>query len=684
MAWWGAVWLLLVRVGPLRATPPLRVGDVAPTDILAPTALEYVSEVLTRQQQAAAEAAVGRVYDPYNPYIGRQQIERLQAALAYIDAVRQDPYTPPEQKIQDLLRMEPVQLTPSQARRLLRLSDEAWLRVRQQAVQVLAQVMQEPIRDDYVDNARLTIPARLPLDLPPDLADLVVTLASAYVAPNVRYNPQRTAQAQAQARANVTPVVRTFRAGEIIVPRGKVLDEADIEALEKFGLLKQRSIWQVALASASLTATLGGLSALYVFATRWDPSSRERLTLSVTFIGLMAFARIILPGQAVLPYLYPFALYGLLVTLFWGAERGLLFSGLFSLASLYGFPRGLELTAYHGLAAWAGLLALGRGERLSAFMRAGLTMAAVQSLALLAFRTLDPVADGQPLGLLILAALSSSGVATSLALLAYIGLAPALGRITAFHLLDLARPDHPLLQYLLQRAPGTYQHSLLVANLAEQAAERIDADPLLTRVGALYHDVGKAERPLFFIENRPPGMPDPHQNLTPQESSAIIRAHVTDGLRLARQHRLPQRIQDFIAEHHGTTLTRYQYAQALKQAKDPSQVNPDDFRYPGPKPRSKETAILMLADGCEARARAERPDSLEAIRALVHDQIQRRVQEGQLDDAPLTLRDLQIIEEAFIDVLQGMYHQRIDYPKIPPRADEGKPRMDTGTADKHG
>jgi len=192
----------------------------------------------------------------------------------------------------------------------------------------------------------------------------------------------------------------------------------------------------------------------------------------------------------------------------------------------------------------------------------------------------------------------------------------------------------------------------------------IGADALLTRVGALFHDVGKALNPSFFIENQAAGGINPHDSLAPEESSSVIIAHVTDGVKLSRKHHLPRRIDDFILEHHGTMVTRYQHSLAVKAAGgDASKVDIEKFRYPGPRPRSRETALLMLADGTEARSRAERPQDEEAIRKLVLSTIETAQKQGQLDDTQLTLKDLGIITDAFVTILKGTHHPRIPYPK---------------------
>jgi hypothetical protein len=206
---------------------------------------------------------------------------------------------------------------------------------------------------------------------------------------------------------------------------------------------------------------------------------------------------------------------------------------------------------------------------------------------------------------------------------------------------------------------------LQVANLAEQAAEAIGADALLVRVGALYHDAGKAANPSYFIENQIPGKGNPHEALDPISSAKIIIHHVTDGDAIAHKHRLPHRLIEFINEHHGTTVTRYQFARALQAVNgDTSKIDEEIFRYPGPRPQSRETAILMLADGCEARARAELPKTEEELRGVVKKVIEYCQKEGQLDDTKLTMKDLNLIAESFVHTLQNAYHPRLQYPDI--------------------
>jgi putative nucleotidyltransferase with HDIG domain len=290
-------------------------------------------------------------------------------------------------------------------------------------------------------------------------------------------------------------------------------------------------------------------------------------------------------------------------------------------------------------------------------------VALTNAAVILVFGLVTPDQDIVRVGINDLVGMVSGGMAASIALAAFFALSALLDIITPFQLMELSRPTHPLFRQLLLKAPGTYHHTLLVANMAEEAAIRIGADGLLTRVGTYYHDIGKTMRPYFFTENRV-GSVNPHERLDPYTSAQIIISHVTDGLDLAERHRLPTAIRAFIPEHHGTGLTLAFYRMAVKAGEETGEeVDEKDFQYPGPMPQSRETAILMLADGCEARVRSAEPASVKEIEELVEDTIKSRLRSGQLDESDLTLRDLKDIQSAFVSVLKGVFHPRVKYPE---------------------
>ncbi len=326
-------------------------------------------------------------------------------------------------------------------------------------------------------------------------------------------------------------------------------------------------------------------------------------------------------------------------------------------------PHALDLTLYYSMGGLMGLLILRRPQRLSAYVSVAGIIAVTGSVILVAYRIIDPATDVIGLATLLGASVFYGVASAVLTVLLEYALAPLLDLTTTLQLVELSRPDHPLLQRLLREIPGTYQHTLQVANLAEQAAERIQANSMLARVGALYHDIGKMKNPLFYIENQGPNQLNTHDDMAPEDSAEIIIDHVHYGLELAKKYRLPTRIREFIPEHHGTLITRYQYGKALEIANgDESQIDKSKFRYPGPRPQSVETALVMLADGCEAYVRSQNPETDEALRVLIKDMVDKRVALGQLNNTELTLRDLKVIVDSFTTTLKGTYHARVDYP----------------------
>jgi putative nucleotidyltransferase with HDIG domain len=653
----------------LPSALPLTPGDVSPSDFEAPQSLEYISEVRTEEARRAAEEAVAPVYAPPDPSIARGQIERLRAALQYVTLVRADEKATPEQKAADLAALSDVKLQPDTIDRILALPPARWETIQQEALSVLEQVMRPSIRDQELDAARRSVPSLVSLALNEEQAAIVAELVTAFVVPNSIYSPELTEQAKQAARDSVQPVIQEYKAGEMIVLRGQVLTPAEFEALRQFGLIKEDNPWQDYVGAAALVVMLAAFVHLY-FSRRRLPflfEPRSLILVALLFILFIVSARLVIPNRTVLPYAFPLAALGLLVATLFGVETGTVFSIALSILVPYNLPNALDLTPYYLLSSLTGVLVLGNARRVWTFFRAGMATAAAGIATLIAFRfpfvQMDLVALLQLTG----AAIFSGLAASSIALLLQYFLAQALGLTTALQLIEISRPDFPLLQFFLRNAPGTYQHSLQVANLAEQAAEAIGADALLTRVGALFHDVGKALNPMFFVENQPQDQLNTHEDLAPIESAEAIIDHVNDGIGLAHKHRLPRRIDDFILEHHGTMITRYQYNQALEAAGgDASKVDMEQFRYPGPRPRSRETALLMLADGSEARARAERPGDEEAIRNIVRSTIEIAQKQGQLDETQLTLRDLSVITEVFVNILRGTHHPRISYPKESP------------------
>ncbi len=377
---------------------------------------------------------------------------------------------------------------------------------------------------------------------------------------------------------------------------------------------------------------------------------------------------------AVAPFLMPTAAVALLLAVL--LDAGLATVVLAMVAIVAGVVSGsMELAAYTFMGGLAGTIAIGRGERLSQFGQAAVAIAIVNIGIVVAFSGIGSISDLQEFLQLIGASVAAAGGAAIVAAGTFALLGTVFGITTSYQLLELANPTQPLLRRLLLEAPGTYHHSLMVGNLAEQAAEAIDADALVTRVAAYYHDVGKLYDPGAFIENQAGG-DNIHDQMLPSESAAIIMGHVARGIDFAYQYKLPKALIPYIPQHHGTSLMGYFYAKARQMAVEdaglaPSsaaakevgdQVDERRFRHAGPKPQTREAAILMLADGVEASVRSLASHDEPAIRAMVSRIISDRLIDGQFDECDLTLRDLDRIRESFIQQLLAMYHRRIAYP----------------------
>jgi putative nucleotidyltransferase with HDIG domain len=647
----------------------LRAGDVSPDDYLAPQDIEYISEVRTEDARLAAENAVAPVYAPPDTTLARRQIERLRAALQYITLVRNDENATAEQKASDIASLSDISLRAQTIEQVIGLTSTRWDTIQQESLSVLEQVMRLTIRDNETELVRKTIPSLVSLALNDDQAAIVVELVSEFVTPNSLYSADLTETAKQSARDAVEPIIQSYKAGEVIILRGQIIRAPHLEALQQLGLIEQASPWQDYAGAGALVFTLAALSGMYFSRRRllFLFDARSLIVVALIVLVFVIGARLLIPDRTIVPYAYPLASVGLLIATMFGLEAGIIFSLLTALLVPYGMPNALDLTPYYIVSSLVGVLMLGSARRVWTFFRAGMAVSVAGIVTLLAFRlpfvSMDGIAMLQLAGAAIFSGLASS----SIALLLQYFLAQSLGLTTALQLIEISRPDFPLLQFFLRHAPGTYQHSLQVANLAEQAAELIGADALLTRVGALFHDVGKSLNPTFFIENQAAGTANPHDALDPEQSAAIIIAHVPDGVSLARKHRLPRRIDDFILEHHGTMITRYQQNQAIEAAGgDASKVDHSKFQYPGPRPRSRETALLMLADGTEARARAVRPKGEEEIRELVLATIEAAQKQGQLDSTQLTFQDLTVVTDAFVTILKGTHHSRIAYPKEQP------------------
>jgi putative nucleotidyltransferase with HDIG domain len=642
----------------------LQPGDVSPRDIRASSRITYVSDVETEAARRNAESAVAEVYDydPADTSIARGQINHARKIFEYAAAVRGDTYVPPEEKIEMIAAISGVDLSPTAISDSVGMEEELWDEMVSRSVEILGEVLDQEIRSGQLASVRDQLHVFEP-DLTERQAALVEEWVAAFIVPNSFPDPQATEEARARAREAVEPVYITLEEDEIIVREGEVTSPVAWEALIKLGLLQPRVEWTDIAARVLFVSLLVFILGLYLtilhpsFWANW----RDILLLGVLATLSVLLAKLMIPGHVVLGYLFPLATASMLLTALVDAEIAIVLTAI--LSPMIGLIAGgsLEFAVYCFAGGVTASLRLWRIERLNAFLWAGLYGALSNVSVVLVFRALEQ--DHDLLGTFQIAGASVANavLAMSLTLGGFFLFSNVLKITTSLQLLELGRPTHPLLSELLLKAPGTYHHSLMVGNMAEQAAQAVGANPLLARVGAYYHDVGKILRPYFFAENQTDGE-NPHDRLDPETSAKIITSHVKDGIQLAKKYGLPKEIQDFIPQHHGTAVSSYFYHQACAQGEGAEQADEKRFRYPGPRPHSREAAILMLADEAEAASRANRPRSVEEIEKLIDSLIRGRLEAGQLDDSELTLRDLQKVRGTFSSVLQGIYHPRIKYP----------------------
>jgi len=668
--WWIINWSLTGALSTVLVSE----GNVASQDIMSPYAVTYQSQVLTEQKQQEAAASVEPIYTRPDSSIARQQLNYLKEALNFIESVRLDEFSTQEQKYTDLAALDGIFISQDTAEQILALSDGRWQTVRQESVVILEQIMRTSIREVDLEDARQQLPSLVSLSLSEEQVQLVVDLSSAFVAPNSVFSEDHTQTARDEAMTDVPAVTRSIVAGETIVRRGEIVQAEDIEALQEVGLLTSFSGWQNQAGTMAVVALSAVLIILYFLSYPDILESNKKLILFIIlFLLFLGISRYVTPGHLVIPYLFPMAAYSLLVAALIDRRTALFTTIPLAILAAYGMPHALDLTLYYSLGGIMGLLALRRPQRLSAYVSVAGIIAVSGAVILVAYRIIDPATDVTGLATLLGASVFNGIASAGITVLLEYALAPLLDLTTTLQLVELSRPDHPLLQRLLREIPGTYQHTLQVSNLAEQAAERIQANSMLARVGALYHDIGKMKNPQFYIENQGSSQINTHDDMDPEESAAIIIDHVFHGLELAKKYRLPRRIREFIPEHHGTLLTRYQYGKALEKVNgDETQIDKTKFRYPGPRPQSVETALVMLADGCEAYVRSQNPENDEDLRGLIKNMVNRRVETGQLNNTDITQKDLKVITDSFTATLKGSYHARVEYPEDA-KTSEGSP-----------
>ncbi len=665
----------ILSIDDLPRAVNLHVGDLATADVRAPRTTLFISEIETAEARAAKRDEVPPQYDykaETAAAVTHRQLDALAAELAPVDAAFNPAVKPVARQL--ALAVAVPGLTLTGRKTLEALAPERWALTGAEAARVLGLVQRDPLRDAELESVRRNLGERFAPSLTDDERRLATEIVSPLLVPNATYSETLTNAARDAAAAAVATISYTIRQNEVIVEGGKQVTPLEIAKLQAYGLTEAR-LDVARLAGWFLMAIL-----VVVLLLAWTWRYRQELwhrARALALLGvvllLTALAYKLTAGRSILPFFVPGMGASMLVAILLGAGPATMITAM--LAILAGAANGvsLELATYVMVGGVTGIIAVRRGDRVGIFLQAGLAIVVanvvvVSIFSLLGARDLTGI-------LQLWGASLAAGFGSAIFTVGTFQVVGNLfGILTVFQLLELANPSQPLLRRLLLETPGTYHHSLMVGNLAERAAESIGADPLLARVAAYYHDVGKLADPGAFIENQA-GAGNPHDELPPEVSAQVLKAHVADGIDIAYKAKLPKPLIAFIPQHHGTTRIAYFWAKAREQAAAPfggletaagrsaaDALDERRFRHSGPRPQSKEAAILMVADGVEASVRSLSNQDETSIRVMVSRLIGERLVDGQFDECDLTLRDLERIREAFVAQLLGMYHQRIAYP----------------------
>lgn len=676
-------WLLLTLLVGLDSRPLValglqdegrgyEVGNVASKDIYAPRTVTYTDPVATEtaRTQAADNASVTYRLDD------QVQADVTRSVNGFFDRVRElrDSGAPRQEKASGAAEAASFYLPENAARSLVSIEGDDLDEVEGSVVENLKALYSSTA---VADNSVYESPASVisssealgrlseasQEDASGEVGALVGVISRGFMEPNYVVDQQATERAQEEARQQVAPVTESIQQGQLVISRGEVIDQQDLAQLKALGEIGQPNPWPVLLGIGLVMAAEMGVA--WYFLERFG----QRILRANTFIQVLLAACLAVIFIALArafsllsfnPYVIPLAGLSMVGTVLLGPRIMFLLVVISSIN--VGIIAGDDffLTAALLLSAGFAIYTTVRVNSRSELLRAGLLIALFTG----AVTSAVTLMSGGELALALQQGawgLANGALSLMIAMVLLPVLENAFNILTPMKLLEISDPTSPLLQRLLRKAPGTFSHSMQVGSLAENAAERIGANALLARVSGYYHDIGKMEHPAYFVENQLSGS-NPHENMTSPLSARVIKRHVRAGLEIGRNWNLPEEILNVIASHHGTTRIEYFYRKALESGNG---VREEDFRYPGPRPRSKEEGIVMISDSIEAAVKSLQKPTTKRIEETVEGIIRARLDDHQLDDCELTIHEVHETGEAVREALIGFIGPRIEYPEEP-------------------
>jgi len=559
----------------------------------------------------------------------------------------------------------PIHLNDNLKRLFVEMSDEAFDAMRTEVLTVTRDIMDDGIHVlDIVSllNVQTAVQARA---LPADVTQLAFEIVSNYIRPNIFVNEAETELRRAQIASDYQIVY--YLQTQLIVDANDIITEEAFMALEQMGLVRTDDALNMPLiwGSVLLVSLIYGMTIayLYIFFKGNFAGNKDSLLIFTLYMLLLAATWSISAAETV-PFVFvPLPVFCMLLVMFFNVRIALATNITATVICAMIFRAPMDFVIYFTLMGINISMIANFTTTRNRIMFAGASSAVLSGLVCLSVAIFFARSLNQDM--LVLSAFAAA--AGLFAVIISVGTAPfwefVFGAVTSFRLIELSNPNHPVLRKLAIEAPGTYHHSLIVANLAESAAYEVGANPYLARAGGYYHDIGKVKYPLFFAENQ--GSENPHDRMTPEESCRVLISHVEYGLELSARYKLPKMIRDMIEQHHGTTMMRYFYHKAKSLAEETGEeVDEANYRYNFTIPTSKESAMIMMADTVEAAVRSKMPTirTFQEVEELVRKLIKHKVDDGQLLDSGVTLRDIESTTQAFLKVFRAMNHERIVYP----------------------
>lgn len=650
--------LIIVAISPKKYD--LKSGDIAQSDIKAPR--ETVDEVASQEVLDEALKKVDKQYTQKSEVKTNveNQVKDLFQKIIELTSSQKDI----ENKVKELTSYKNFSLSEHDATTLLSLNRDTLKNLQWEILDILNTVYETNIQDGNEESllaAQQTANSEMDkLNLDSSYESIIRNIVLSKIEPNLFYDEEKTNEKIEEVKKSTEKVI--IKKNQIIVKEGEPITEGQIQTLKELGIIGEGKTGSL-LVLYILTAMFIGiiLYLQYTYVKKNHKAIYED-NKKLILICLLNVSYLVLASgvKYVSPYLIPMVCTPLLLSMLINHKVSLVLSSynVILLGALIEFDPQIILLAFISTILSSTILRKmqQRNDIIYATLGIGLLCGILNFLIgnMVSINIKEVIINS----LLTIVGVLISGILT-------IGILPFIENtfdvVTTLKLLELSNPNSPLLRKLLMESPGTYHHSMLVANLAEMAAEEVGANPVVTRIGAYYHDVGKTSRPYFFKENQI-GNENPHDKITAALSARIIISHVKDGVELAKEYKLPKVIQDIIAEHHGTTFVKYFYITEKNNSDDPDSINEDDYKYPGPIPSTKESGIIMLADSVEAAVRSITEPTSEKIEQMVSNIIDGKIKDKQLNNCDLTFKDLDKIKECFLKALKGIYHQRIEYP----------------------